>query len=104
MNAQLLHRFTKEEVHETLMQMGPLKSLDPEGFGACFYQKHQNIIGDEVSSTVVIILQRVGMTSCFNSIYIALILKKCNLLVVIDFGLINLYNVIYKLVSKVLTN
>lgn len=43
------------------------------------------------------------MASSFNSTYIALIPKKCYPLVVTDFRPINLCNVIYKLVSKVIT-
>lgn len=44
------------------------------------------------------------MTSSFNSTFIALISKKNNSLSVIDFKPISLCNIIYKLVSKVITN
>lgn len=32
--------FIREEVKEALKQMGSMKSLRSDGFGACFYQKH----------------------------------------------------------------
>lgn len=44
------------------------------------------------------------MTSSFNYTFIALISKKNNSLSVIDFKPISLYNIIYKLVSKVIIN
>lgn len=94
----------RESGWRALMQMAPMKSLSLDGFNACFYQKHWKLIGDEVSSVVLNILQELGMASSFYSTYIALILKNYNPLVVIDFSPICLCNVIYKLVSKVIRN
>lgn len=50
------------------------------------------------------ILNGDGMIPSLNSTYIALISKKCNLTFVTEFWPISLCNVVYKLVSKVLTN
>lgn len=44
------------------------------------------------------------MTHSLNSTFIALILKKCNAKSVSDFHSTNLCNLIYKLVSKAITN
>lgn len=44
------------------------------------------------------------MTPSFNSTYIALVPKKYNPLAVTNFRPISLCNVIYKLISKVITN
>lgn len=77
-NDQLLQHYTKEEVFDALMQMGPMRSPSLYGFGARFLQKHWSLIGEEVSSTILNILQRVRMASSFNYTYIALIPKKCN--------------------------
>lgn len=52
---------------------------------------------------VLNIFNGTGMASPFNSIYVALISKKFNPLFVTDFRPISLYNVIYKLVAKVIT-
>ncbi|XP_057424692.1 uncharacterized protein LOC130718190 [Lotus japonicus] len=40
--------FTREEVEEALFQMHPTKALGLDGFPALFYQKHWDIIGDEI--------------------------------------------------------
>lgn len=78
----------------TLKHMGPMKSLGPDGFGACFYQKYWDIVRDDMCATVLIVLNGDGMISSFNSTLIALELKKCNLSFVNEFRLINICNVV----------
>lgn len=38
MNEDFHKPFTKTEIEKAIFQMGPLKSLDPDGFGTIFYQ------------------------------------------------------------------
>ena len=45
--------FTKLEVEEAVLQMSPLKSPDPDGMPALFYQKYWNIIGHDVTEVVL---------------------------------------------------
>lgn len=94
MNNCLSRRYTKDEVHAALLQMGPMKSSGPEDFGESFYQKYWHIIGEDISRVVLHILHGAGIIPSFNSTIITLIPKKCN----------TLYSVIYKLVSKVIRN
>lgn len=93
----------KEEVLEALKQIAPLKSLRPNGFGESFFRKYWQLIGDVVSAKVINILYKGGMTP-LNSTFSALIPKKCNSQLVSDFRPISLYNVIYKLMSKMIVN
>lgn len=104
MNNQLLKQFTKEDVEKALNQMVPLKSFRPDDFGVVFYQKYQKTVGMEVTNVFLSILNGDGISSTLNFTFIALILKKCNVISVIDFRPISLCNVLYKQVSKVLTN
>lgn len=62
------------------------------------------MVGEDVSIAVLKILNGDSMIYSLNSTYIALISKKNNPTVVSEFQPICLYNVVYKLVSKVLTN
>lgn len=62
MNKRLTRKYTRDEVAKALKQMGPLKSLGPNEFGACFYQNHWKTIGDNVCKAVLMLLQSEGMT------------------------------------------
>lgn len=104
MNTSLLKSFRREEVEKALCLMAPLKSTGLEGFGAVFYQKDWKTAGAEVYATVLVILNEEGMSPNLNSTFIALIPKKSIVGCVNNFRPISLCNVLYKLVSKVLTN
>lgn len=62
------------------------------------------MVRDAVCEAILNHLHGVGMNSSLNSTFIALILKKINHVFVSEFQLISLCNVLYKLVSKVITN
>lgn len=84
--------------------MGPLKSPSPDGLRACFYQKFLKVVGGDICTAVLKILSGDGMIPSLNSTSIAYIPKKCNPNFVNEYQPIILCNVVYKLVSKVLTN
>ncbi|KAF5481319.1 hypothetical protein F2P56_001980 [Juglans regia] len=84
--------------------MAPLKSPGPDGFGACFYQNHWGIIGDDVCAVVLDHLNGNTPFQPINFTYIALIPKKKDPKVVTEFRSISLCNIFYKIVSKVLVN
>lgn len=100
----LKRAYIKEEMEETLKQMGAFKSSGPDGFGAESFKQHWSIVGEDVSKAVLAILSGTGMTSSLNSTFIALIPKVNNPTFVNEFRPISLCNVLYKLVSKVISN
>jgi hypothetical protein len=105
MNEELLRVFTKGEVLDfALKQMGPLKAPGPNDITAGFFQHHLETMGEEVSMTVLEILNSGMMPPSLNLTYIALIPKVKNPLSVTNFRPISLCNVLYKLISKVLAN
>lgn len=97
MNAALTKPFTCPEVEAALHQMGPLKSPGLDNFGAEFYQKHWATISSDVSNVVLKLLNGEGMVSSFNSTFIELIPKKQCAKSVVDYKLISLCNIFYKL-------
>lgn len=104
MNDQLLKPFSKEEVLDALQQMSLLKSSRPDGFNACFFQSFWPTVGSDVSNAILQFLNESAFDPNLNSTYIVLIPKVKYPVQPKDFKPISLYNVTYKLASKVLTN
>ncbi|KAA3472832.1 reverse transcriptase [Gossypium australe] len=55
-NSKLKASYTKEEIRETLAELGPTKALGEDGFPTLFYQKCWTIIGEDVTSFCLNIL------------------------------------------------
>ena len=104
MNESLMWPFTEEEVRNALFQMAPLKAPDLDGFNAGFFQKHWDIVGPEVCKATLYSLNNATIDSELNSTLIALIPKLNNPSCVMEFRLISLCNVMYKIISKVFAN
>ncbi|KAL0444005.1 UNVERIFIED_CONTAM: hypothetical protein Slati_2123200 [Sesamum latifolium] len=104
MNEDLFRPFSAEEVKTALNQMHPYKSLGSDGILPIFYQKYWNIVGSDVVAYVLDILNNCSIKPRFNATNIVLIPKCPNPDRMTQFRPISLCNVLYKLVSKTLTN
>jgi hypothetical protein len=97
-------KFSTAEVKEALDQMHPLKAPGPDGLPALFFQKYWHIVGEEVQSLVLRILNEGESPESINKTYIALIPKCKNPVSPKHFRPISLCNVVLKLVTKVIAN
>jgi hypothetical protein len=52
MNAALIAAVSDKEIEEALFQMGPTKSLGPDGLPALFFQRHWALLKTDVCSAV----------------------------------------------------
>ena len=104
MNKYLLEAFGAEEVRYAINQMHPTKSLGPNGMSLLFYQKYWEVVSPYVTKCVLQILNSGSLPCVLNETYICLILKVQCPQKITEFRPINLCNVIYKIVSKVLAN
>ena len=104
MNEELSREFTPGEVAVALKQMAPLKAPGLDGLPPLFYHKYWYLIRDEVTKAILTCLNTGKILKAINHTYITLIPKVQNPEVVVDFRPISLYNIIYKIISKVLAN
>jgi hypothetical protein len=104
MNEALCRSFSVEEISDALFQMGPLKVPGPDGFPACFYQRHWEVLENDVVAPVQKFFEDGILPSGINDTTTVLILKGSNPEELKDFRPINLCNVIYKIISKCLVN
>ena len=104
MNKYLLEAFGVEEVRYAINQMHPTKSPGPNGMSLLFYQKYWEVVSPYVTKCVLQILNSGSLPCVLNETYICLIPKVQCPQKITEFRPINLCNVIYKIVSKVLAN
>jgi hypothetical protein len=72
MNDKLLAVYTVEEISIALHQMPLLKTLGPDGFSYCFYQKNWATVHPEVCYAILHFLNTGVMDDSINNTYIGL--------------------------------
>ncbi|KAL0430275.1 UNVERIFIED_CONTAM: putative mitochondrial protein [Sesamum radiatum] len=101
---ELLQPYTAEEVSKALSQMAPLKSPGPDGMPPFFFQKYWPIVGHDVVSNTLALLNELALPSDLNHTHIVLIPKCRKLEFLTQFRPISLCNVAYKIASKTIAN
>ena len=104
MNNQLLRPFTSEEIKKALMDMNPTKAPGPDGLLAIFFQKIWDIIGEDITKAALHILNEGGVMGSWNATLITLIPKIQHPTTVKNFRPISICTVLYKIVSRSITN
>ena len=104
MNQSLIKDFTKEEVLAALKQMHPTKAPSPDDMSAIFFQKYWDLVGNDVTSMVLNVLNCNKSIVEINKTYITLVPKTKSPTKMTEYKPISLCNVVYKLISKVLAN
>lgn len=104
MNAAFTKEFTADKVEAALKQMAPSTAPGPNGMSPLFYQSFWELVGLDVSKTILSSLNSGSLLKAVNHTYITLIPKTQAPQKVLDYRPISLCNVIYKILSKVLTN
>ena len=104
MNTALLQRYRPEEVKQALFQMHPSNSPRPDGMPPFFFQKYWHIVGQDVTTVVLSVLNFGHMLHKMKFTHIVLISKNNELKNMSDYRRISLGNVISRIVSKVVAN
>lgn len=110
MKTDLLREFTAEEVRHAFRQMlafrqmHPSKVPSPNGMSPLFYQRYLHIMGPTTTKAVLEALNTGHFPLELNHTFITFILKRERPITLANFHHINLYNVLYKLISKIIAN
>ncbi|KAF7823934.1 reverse transcriptase [Senna tora] len=96
--------FTKMEIENAMFQMEGDKTPGPDGFPVKFLQENWNLVSNDITRLVSSFLQRGYMLQHLNKTNIVMIPKVDEPKSPRDFRLISLCNVVYKVISKVITN
>ena len=84
--------------------MAPLKAPGPDGMPPLFYQNYWELVGEDVTKTILSYLNSASLPHPLNHTFLTLIPKIKNPITVSDYRPISLCNVLYKSFSKVLAN
>jgi hypothetical protein len=94
----------ENEIFDSLLSLGKEKAPGPDGFTALFYVKYWDCIKTTVLLAVGNFFASNSLLRSQNHTFIALIPKKLGASAVNHFRPISLYNIIYKIISKLLAN
>ena len=103
MNKILLAPFLREEVKKALFSIGDLKAPGPDGLHAIFFKQFWNMLGDELIDEVLHAVNNATIPEGWNDTTIVMMPKVDNPDRVAQFWPISLCNVVYKVISKVLS-
>jgi hypothetical protein len=102
MNEELLKPYTAEEVKKALFSIGDMKAPGSDGLHAIFFKKCWHIFGDSLTAEVLQAINSKQIPEGWNDTVIVLIPKVENPEYITQYRPINLCNVLYKVISKVI--
>ncbi|XP_050231744.1 uncharacterized protein LOC126680640 [Mercurialis annua] len=103
-NERLLAPISAVEVRKAVFSMHNDKSPGPDGFNPAFYKSHWGVVGDDVVKLCRDFFANGFFGDDLNNTALVLIPKVSKPEVATDLRPIALCNVVYKVISKVLTN
>ncbi|XP_057451938.1 uncharacterized protein LOC130743727 [Lotus japonicus] len=96
--------FSGAEVKDAIFSMGPLKAPGPDGLQAVFFQSQWEHVGDTVTRFVLHCFDDSSQVSLVNDTLLVLVPKVDAPERITQYRPISLCNVIYKTVTKMITN
>ncbi|XP_022014976.1 uncharacterized protein LOC110914495 [Helianthus annuus] len=93
-----------EEVKAAIFSINENKAPGPDGFTSEFFRKSWSIVGGDVTAAIIDFFQSGRLLQEINHTFLALIPKVSTPGIVTDYRPISCCNVIYKGISKIITN
>lgn len=104
-SAALLEKpVTVEEIKKTMFNMPLNKAPGPDGFTTEFFKSYWSVVGEDVVATIQSFFDYVLLLKELNATILTLVPKKPNASFMGDFHPIACCNVIYKCITKIISN
>ncbi|GJY60523.1 aspartic peptidase [Tanacetum coccineum] len=103
-NTNMVRAISNEEIKAAMFNIGDDRAPGPDGFTSAFFKKGWDTIGMDVCNAIRDFFSNGQILKEINHTFIALIPKVPTPIKVNDFWPISCCNVIYKCISKILTN
>ncbi|KAJ0453055.1 putative RNA-directed DNA polymerase [Helianthus annuus] len=94
---------TREEVKKAMFSIGENKAPGPDGFTSAFFKHAWDTVGEEVTDAVLTFFDNGQLLKQINHTIIALVPKKDAPNSVLDYRPISCCNVLFKCISKIIT-
>lgn len=101
---RMVRPVSMEEIKEVLFGFNDNKAPGPDGFNSRFFKRAWNVIGEEISKAIMNFFETGQLIKQVNSTIISMIPKVEVPKHAKDFRPISCCNVLYKVISKILTN
>ncbi|GKA70985.1 RNA-directed DNA polymerase, eukaryota, reverse transcriptase zinc-binding domain protein [Tanacetum coccineum] len=100
----MIRRISDKEIKEALYDICDNKAPGPDGYTTKFYKKAWDVVGRDVCEAIKEFFKNGKMLGEVNATLITLVPKSNTPIKVSDYRLIACCNVLYKIISKILTN
>ncbi|XP_022024382.1 uncharacterized protein LOC110924695 [Helianthus annuus] len=99
----MVRQVTREEIKTAMFSIGENKAPGPDGYTSAFFKKAWDIVGTEVSNAILEFFENGKLLRQLNHTILALIPKVDTPDSVLDYRPISCCNVLYKCISKIIT-
>nr|GEV67078.1 hypothetical protein [Tanacetum cinerariifolium] len=103
-NANMVRQVSNDEIKRAMFDIRDGKSPGPDGYTSAFFKKRWDMVGSDVCRVVRNFFDNGKLLKEVNHTFLALIPKVTTPLRVNDFRPISCCNVLFKCISKILTN